>query len=674
MITPLIGTPLSAMSQPQTGSLTITPHPSSAVGDLIMVVVSFADSASPTWVMSGGGGSWTTQVSSPAFGTGKMAVFTKPKAEGDTTYTLTQTGSDAYRIIPLSLVDWDPAYSLVIGAPGSRAASGGTTATTAPSITTTQDNSLVLYVATERTNANDNTPTIDNGFSLLFEAHTVGSDNLQAVYIAQKEMPTAGPVGATTAVFTNPHASNSGAYLIGIVSKPSTPPASGRIGVRYPTSLTHTSMVIGVDRVGGTVVEVAAKLGATEVARQTVTIDSSSGWGNASFTGLTPDTPYGFDFYVDGVLQLDTGALIRTLPTPGTPFSHIFAAGSCQFTGSNHPVWDVILADQPIMLGHMGDQNYGDATAVGPWRTAVETSFMAPRFRNLLGRVPMHWTWDNHDRIITNPTGAGTGLNLGETDPQTLTEYRKLAGSTGWATPDTGGRTWVIGRVRYIQTDQWTVRDDGDGDPAPRTFLGAAQKQWFKDTLEAATEQVIIWLCQWTGQNHANGRWNSFPEETLELEQFIDARPGIKNRMVLIGGDSHSLQVTDGTRTRLQEQRFAGIPNYNISGFNRSSDAGQGGVGWLDDRPLRTTEQLEADWGGYSRITVDDDGTTLELKWEGVRVNGAGIADIMNTQMLTFTEAGVGYQLIEWDGTTEKVLRAIEWDGTTETSLTLEEY
>jgi hypothetical protein len=232
----------------------------------------------------------------------------------------------------------------------------------------------------------------------------------------------------------------------------------------------------------------------------------------------------------------------------------------------------------------------------------------------------------------------------------------------------------VIGRVRYIQTDQWTVRDDGDGDPAPRTFLGAAQKQWFKDTLEAATEQVIIWLCQWTGQNHANGRWNSFPEETLELEQFIDARPGIKNRMVLIGGDSHSLQVTDGTRTRLQEQRFAGIPNYNISGFNRSSDAGQGGVGWLDDRPLRTTEQLEADWGGYSRITVDDDGTTLELKWEGVRVNGAGIADIMNTQMLTFTEAGVGYQLIEWDGTTEKVLRAIEWDGTTETSLTLEEY
>ena len=161
----------------------------------------------------------------------------------------------------------------------------------------------------------------------------------------------------------------------------------------------------------------------------------------------------------------------------------------------------------------------------------------------------------------------------------------------------------------------------------------------------------------------------SFPAETQELEAFINARPDIKSRMVLIGGDSHSLQVTDGTRTEAQGQRFAGIPNYNISGFNRTSTAGVGTPGWLVDAPLCTSAQPEVDWGGYSRITVTDDGTTLTFQWDGVRVNAAGETDIMATQ--TLVKAPAGWQI--FDSETGETLTPIYWDGTAEAVLQIEE-
>lgn len=418
-------------------------------------------------------------------------------------------------------------------------------------------------------------------------------------------------------------------------------PAAGRIGTHISTSPAHDSLTIGVDLLSGTSLAVVLHAAGVERHREIVTPDTDSGWGNAVFTGLEPDTEYTVTFEVDNVEQTDALLVVRTLPTPGAAASYVMVAGSCQFTGSNHPVWDAIASDAPALLAHMGDLHYGDATAVPAWRTAVETSLTAPRLRSLLEHVPLTWTWDNHDRIIANDGGPGTALNLGRTDPATNAEWRKLAGSTGWASPDTAGRTYTIGRVRFIQTDQWTARDDPDAGTAapPLTFLGAAQKQWFKDTLEAATEPVIVWLCQWTGQNYTNGRWNSFPDETTELENWINARPDIKARMVMIGGDSHSLQVTDGTRAAAQGQRFAGIPNYNISGFNRSNDSATGNAGWLVDEALRTPEQPEADWGGYSRIWVTDDGTTLTLKWEGVRVGPTGATDIMDARTLTFRPA-----------------------------------
>lgn len=412
-------------------------------------------------------------------------------------------------------------------------------------------------------------------------------------------------------------------------------PATGNIGAHLSTSPAVDSATVGaVVLKDGLSVTVVRNPGPGQQTTPLV-IDAGTRWGTATFPGLAAGSTHSIAFDVAGVRQTDAALTVRTLPSGPTSF--VMATGSCQFTGSNHPVFDAIRGDNPVMLAHMGDLHYGDATTATAWRTSVEASLSAARMRTLLEAMPMTWTWDNHDRIIANAGGGGLPLNYGTTDPLTNTQWRYLAGSSGWASSGTTGRTWAIGRVRFIQTDQWTVRDDPDaGGAAPYSFLGAAQKQWFKDTLAAATEPVIVWLCQWTGQNYTNGRWDSFPDETAELEAWINARPEVKAKMVMIGGDSHSLQVTDGSRTLAQGQRFAGIPNYNISGFNRSGDTATGNPGWLVDAALRTSAQPEADWGGYSRITVTDAGDDLTFKWEAVRVGPTGTTDIMDTRTLIF--------------------------------------
>lgn len=406
-------------------------------------------------------------------------------------------------------------------------------------------------------------------------------------------------------------------------------------------------------------------------ATRAYTVDSSSKWGNTTFNDLLPGTEYVIVPEVAGTERTDYSVTVRTLPT--APISFRFVTGSCQFTGSNHPVWDRIKADAPLFIGHQGDLHYGDATTEAGWRLAHESSLTTSRFMALAAISPINWTMDNHDRVITNPTGTGTGLNLGETDPATQLGWRKLAGSTDFSSSDTIGRTWVAGRVRFIATDMWSVRDDGDGDPAPRTFLGATQKAWFKNVLDTAEEPIIVWFAQWTARNNANGRWNSFPEESAELEAYIDARPGVKSRMIMIGGDSHSLQADDGSRPSTG-MRFAGIPSLNMSGFNRSGDAGDGGTGWsIANEGMRVPGDSESNWGGYSRVNITDTGSdTVTFSWEAVRVNSVGTSDVMATFTKSFAAdsidsyplpfPGVGKVLVNGEGI-ERVYRGnvLEW-------------
>lgn len=380
--------------------------------------------------------------------------------------------------------------------------------------------------------------------------------------------------------------------------------------------------------------------GTAEVARQTIAHDALTKWGNARFAGLAPGTSYTLHYDVNGTRQADTVRHPRTLPQSGAPLSFRFVTGSCQFTASNHPVFDRMREENPVFIGHMGDLHYVDATTDTAWRSGHDASLGAARFNAMLDAIPTYWSMDNHDRIMTNPGGAGTALNLGETDPLTASQWKHLAGAQGWASAAGLGATWTVGRVQFVHLDQWSARDDPDFDPEPRTFLGAEQKQWFKDVLTNSTAAVIVWLSQWTNRNNGNGRWQSFPTETAELEAWLNARPRIKRRMVMMGGDSHSPQASTGDYGGQANYRFVGIPSLNMSGFNRSGTEGDGSTGWdLINEGGRPPGALEADWGLYSVVDIEDDGTHIRFKWTGKKVDAAGVLTERVFYRLSFGQA-----------------------------------
>lgn len=652
------GAVLAAVNQPATGTLTVTPHASSKVGDLILVIVAAADTASPNWTMPA---PWNRIMIAPATGTGKLVAFTKTFEAGDTTYTLTRSGSDGWRVVPITISGWDSSATPVVGAIGTRAASGGTFSTTAPSITTPANDYTALYIAMERTNAVDNPPTINNGFSVVFEVHnTSGDPNPNAIVLAEKPMPTAGAVGATTATFTNAHASNSSAFLYAIGTA-NQPVSTGRIGGHAVTHAGTTALTVGAARLGG--ISIVAVLydaaGTTELQRVTMPVNATTSWGNAAFTGLTVDTVYTVKFEVDGVLQTDVNIVrAKTKKAAGTPSSFIAIGGSCQFTASNNPVFRAMADKNPEFISHMGDLHYANPTTDTAWRTAVNSSLTAPNFQYMLDRTPFHWTWDNHDRIILDAGTSASPLNMGYTDPATNTQWRTFSGAVpDYLSNDSAGRMWQVGRVMFIQTDNWTNKDDPDAVAEPRTFLGAAQKQAFKNALQAANDSsdvaLVVWWCSWTAMNNANGRWASFNSETTELENFIDARPELKKKMVIIGGDSHSLQADSGTRTGSQ-YRFKGIPSLNISGFNRNSWAGDGSTGWdIANGAITVTNTPEQGWGAYSLLTITDNGKELRFRWEAKRVHQTSTTSYTE-DTIAFFERSYGTDIVSaYMGTTQ---------------------
>ncbi|MDQ0726795.1 hypothetical protein [Microbacterium sp. W4I20] len=208
-ITHLTGT---SVFQSGTGNRTVTPNASAAVGDLMVLPVGFQDSSATTITTPAG---WSVQKTGVLTGTLKTSLFTRTRQSGDTTWTYAPNQSVETSHLVLSIAGVNPA-SLIVGADGTRAASGATFGTTAPSITTTVAGARVFIIATERTTANETVEaTVNNGFTKISHTFANGT-SAESLFIGYKDMPTAGAVGATTVTFQNTHATNGYAVLIAV--------------------------------------------------------------------------------------------------------------------------------------------------------------------------------------------------------------------------------------------------------------------------------------------------------------------------------------------------------------------------------------------------------------------------------------------------------------------------
>lgn len=337
-----------------------------------------------------------------------------------------------------------------------------------------------------------------------------------------------------------------------------------------------------------------------------------------SLTGLTPETQYYFALEVDGVLDTDFSGKFRTHATAGTPWSFTFAASSCAGNStvdedgddglayivsrmSNRPIFDTIREDDPDFFVHLGDMHYEDITSgvTATHRTAYDdlltfngTLTHEARQGRLYRNVPLVYIWDDHDYSGNDSDGTYAGKAVAASVFRERVPHYTLAESSAIY------HEFTVGRVQFICTDSRYYRNFAGG-----TMLGSAQMTWLQGVLENSTAEFLIFCTQM--QWHAGSStqsWPGYPDERDDIVTLLSDN-GWLDRMIMLTGDGHELGLDTGA-----SNAYGGFPVHQLSAL----DSGSGVSGSDYDLIHRGGRDQ---WG---RITVDDNGTRIAVKVEGL--------------------------------------------------------
>jgi alkaline phosphatase D len=331
--------------------------------------------------------------------------------------------------------------------------------------------------------------------------------------------------------------------------------------------------------------------------------------------GLSPARHYEYRVETAG-----SAAVIGSFRTFGEgPWSFRLAFSACAETGSVSPVFDAIREARPHLFIHTGDFHYEDITRNEPdrFRAAFDAVMGSPTQNRLYRRVPIAYTWDDHD-FGGNGSDASSAAG-----PAALAVYRQFVPHYPLEGDGRRGihQAFTIGRVRVVMTDSRSQRGPSRGASQGRTMLGHAQLKWLKDQLSrAADAPLVIWVntVPWiasTGSGSDN--WGSYAVERAELATHIE-RLGLTGRLLMLSGDAHMVAIDDGTHS-----------NY-ATGTGRR----QRGFVVMHAAPLdrRTSEKggpyshgMSRERGQFGLVDVTDDGQTLRVELSGRDRAGAPI-------------------------------------------------
>jgi hypothetical protein len=419
---------------------------------------------------------------------------------------------------------------------------------------------------------------------------------------------TSGATGSITVTY--PTASNTLNAMGFWLEEGAAAPVSPTVGFIWPNSTESTAIRAGFQVNNSASTKLAVST-ASDMSGSVKTADvtTSDGlWHTARLTGLTPGTQYYVQLECDGVL---TGPImaVKTLK-PGVPLSYKFLTGSCHSSGVNAAIFDQMATETADFFVHQGDLHYADTNVEATWRSAFVTNMNTSKFANFRTKMVMNYQYDNHD-------WAGQGFEADDWDP--TINPRSMVKELSGEYPLSGNlyKTWVHGRVRFIHTDLWSERDDDAlAESSTKRCMSAAQETQFLADLAAATEPLIIWIAHWPLYTTLpGGRWGSYTTQRDRIKAWLDARPGIRSRMIAIGGDSHSVSSDSG----VNQTAFGKMPTLNASPFY-AAGAAPSGTWDIVNYDVPDTE------GVYSRCTITDDIKTLTFKWEAIGESGAVVS------------------------------------------------
>lgn len=357
----------------------------------------------------------------------------------------------------------------------------------------------------------------------------------------------------------------------------------------------------------------------------TSAVSVTNGIAQFALTGLTKDTAYTYRIEEDGTLDT-TNNHLHTVKV-GEAYSFTFAAASCAgldptYDGatanvSNSPVFGSIVDADPLFFIHMGDIHYRDITtsSATPFRTAFDDVLAESYPKAMFRAMPVVYMWDDHDFCGNDSAGDSTNKAYAQQ------VYRERVPSH--SVPGSGAvyHTFVVGRVRFIVTD---LRSDssnrGDTDNDSKVMLGATQEAWFKATLEAATEELIVWVntSPWAIASpylYDTDSWDSFSAERTRLWRWI-ASNGWAERMLMISGDNHANSIATGTNNPWGRWPVAHFGSLDASTLTKGG-------------PFDWTEESR---GQFGTIEITDDGTNTI----GVTIKHRRDGTVRRTTSLTY--------------------------------------
>jgi len=257
--------------------------------------------------------------------------------------------------------------------------------------------------------------------------------------------------------------------------------------------------------------------------------------------GLLPNTDYTYSVEASGH-TIATGQF-TSAPLDDARGSFRLAFGSCfHKIGVHNPnLFREIIRRQPdamLLLGDLAVDDRNDNVAMH--RADYQLRDVSKPWRELVSQVPVYTTWDDHDYFDNDLSGIPRKFTAQDRD------HLRQAWRENWSNPPADPQREGIyfntrlGPVEVIMLDTRSCRDNSQRG-RQGSYLGQAQMDWLKDTLQKSTAKfkVISSGTMWSDYvSNAKDSWGSWDTEAREeIFQLIE-REKIGG-VLLVSGDRH---------------------------------------------------------------------------------------------------------------------------------------
>ena len=290
--------------------------------------------------------------------------------------------------------------------------------------------------------------------------------------------------------------------------------------------------------------------GGSEVAKQTATTDADHDFTVVfDFDGLKPESVYSYRVHSAHSKPAPKAKQeFRTAPSASKPAKIVMGLGSCAPSDPNH-VWTRVIQEGCESFVLLGDTPYIDSADLTVARRKHREFLAQPEISQMIARMPIWGTWDDHDFGKNDGHGDFPGKHVSRI---AFTEYRANAtfghAENGMVQTDRFGSGRGIytsfrrGPLEVFLLDpRWFSRTAGSwADKSKPTCLGKQQWEWLRAGLKnsTATFKALATGMIWDDKkNREKDDWHTYRHEREEIFKFIKSQR--ISGCFLIGGDIH---------------------------------------------------------------------------------------------------------------------------------------